>query len=57
MTTKEVLQILEHLYDLVLDIEQLRREQQSNLDVEDIEAVDAWYVYSNDISRSFLIHF
>ena len=56
LTTKEVLQILEHLYDLVLDIEQLRREQ-SSLDVEDIEVVDAWYVYSNDISRLSLIHF
>jgi hypothetical protein len=52
---KEVLQILEHLYDLVLDIEQLRREQ-SSLDIEDIEAVDAWYVHSNDILKfpSFL---
>jgi hypothetical protein len=50
LTTKEVLKILEHLYDLVLDIEQLRREQ-SSLDVEDIETVDAWYVYSNGISK------
>ena len=47
---KEVLQILEHLYDLVLDIEHLRREQPS-LDVEDIEASEAWYVHSNDISK------
>lgn len=45
-----MLQILEHLYDLVLDIEQLRREQ-SSLDVEDIETVEAWYVYSDDISN------
>jgi hypothetical protein len=45
-----VLQILEHLYDLVLDIEQLRREQ-SSLDVEDIEGVGIWYVYSNHISK------
>lgn len=50
MTTKEVLQILEHLYDLVLDIEQLRREQ-SSLDVDDIESVGIWYVYSNDILK------
>jgi hypothetical protein len=55
LTTKEVLQILEHLYDLVLDIEQLRREQ-SSLDVDDFESVGIWYVYSNDISKfpSFL---
>jgi hypothetical protein len=38
LTTKEALKILEHLYDLVLDIEQLRREE-SNFDVEDIEAL------------------
>jgi len=38
LTTKEALKILEHLYDLVLDIEQLRREQAS-LDTEDFEAV------------------
>ena len=50
MTTKEVLKILEHLYDLVLDIEQLRREQ-SSVDVEDIELVVSWYVYNNDISK------
>lgn len=50
LTTKEVLQILEHLYDLVLDIEQLRREQ-SSLDVDDIESVGIWYVYNNGISR------
>jgi hypothetical protein len=43
-----VLKILEHLYDLVLDIEQLRREQ-SSLDVEDIEAVGIWCVCSNGI--------
>ena len=43
MTTKEALKILEHLYDLVLDIEQLRREQAS-LDTEDIEAVGIRYV-------------
>ena len=42
MTTKEALKILEHLYDLVLDIEQLRREQ-SSLNPEDAEVVDAWY--------------
>lgn len=59
MTTKEVLKILEHLYDLVLDIEQLRREQ-SSVEVEDIETVEAWYVYSDDISKVSevsLIHF
>ena len=47
LTAKEVLQILEHLYDLVLDIEQLRREQ-SSLDVDDIESVGIWCVYSNN---------
>jgi len=59
LTTKEVLKILEHLYDLVLDIEQLRREQ-SSVEVEDIETVEAWYVYSDDISKVSevsLIHF
>ena len=59
MTTKEVLKILEHLYDLVLDIEQLRREQ-SSVEVEDIETVEAWCVYSDDISKVSevsLIHF
>jgi hypothetical protein len=40
---KEALKILEHLYDLVLDIEQLRREQ-SSIDAEDPEAVDNWCV-------------
>jgi len=39
LTTKDALKILEGLYDLVLDIEQLRREQ-SSLDSEDIEEVD-----------------
>jgi hypothetical protein len=43
LTTKEALKILEHLYDIVLDIEQLRREQ-SNLDTEDTEAVNIWCV-------------
>jgi DNA topoisomerase 2-associated protein PAT1 len=43
LTTKEALKILENLYDIVLDIEQLRREQ-SNLDTEDTEAVNIWYV-------------
>jgi hypothetical protein len=43
LTTKEALKILEHLYDIVLDIEQLRREQ-SNLDTEDTEAVNIWWV-------------
>lgn len=51
LTAKEVLQILEHLYDLVLDIEQLRREQ-SSLDVDDIESVGIWCVYSNKIKLS-----
>ena len=54
-----MLKILEHLYDLVLDIEQLRREQ-SSVEVEDIETVEAWYVYSDDISKVSevsLIHF
>lgn len=45
LTTKEALKILEHLYDLVLDIEQLRREQ-SSLNPEDAEAVEAWYALS-----------
>ena len=49
LTTKEALKILEHLYDLVLDIEQLRREQ-SSLNAEDPEAVEAWYVNSNPSS-------
>jgi hypothetical protein len=39
LTAKEALKILEDLYDLVLDIEQLRREQ-PNLDAEDTEVVD-----------------
>ena len=54
-----MLHILEYLYDLVLDIEQLRREQ-SSVDVEDIETVEAWYVYSSDLSKISevsLIHF
>lgn len=46
LTTKEALKILEHLYDLVLDIEQLRREQ-SSLNAEDPEAVEAWYAHLN----------
>jgi len=41
LTTKEALKILEHLYDLVLDIEQLRREQ-SSLNEEDPEEVGTW---------------
>lgn len=59
LTTKEALKILEHLYDLVLDIEQLRREQ-SSLDVEDIEAVGIWCVCRSAIlrnSRSCLTQF
>jgi hypothetical protein len=43
LTTKEALKILEHLYDIVLDIEQLRREQ-SSLDAEDTEGVNIWCV-------------
>ncbi len=43
LTTKEALKILEHLYDLVLDIEQLRREQ-STLNAEDDEEVGIWCV-------------
>ena len=43
LTTKEALKILEYLYDLVLDIEQLRREQ-AGLDTEDAETVDTWCV-------------
>ena len=46
---KEALKILEHLYDLVLDIEQLRREQ-SSLSAEDAEAVEAWCAHSNAFS-------
>ncbi|TFY78939.1 hypothetical protein EWM64_g5071 [Hericium alpestre] len=41
LTTKETLFILEHLYDLVLNIEQLRREQPPE-DSEDFEAVGIW---------------
>ena len=54
MTTKEALKILEHLYDLVLDIEQLRREQ-SNLNAEDPEAVEAWYAHLNTSFKGPLI--
>ncbi|TFY51241.1 hypothetical protein EVG20_g11094 [Dentipellis fragilis] len=41
LTSKETLFILEHLYDLVLNIEQLRREQPPS-DSEDFEAVGIW---------------
>jgi hypothetical protein len=50
LTTKEALKILEHLYDLVLDVEQLRREQ-SSLDVEDTEVVEIWCVCGNAILK------
>jgi DNA topoisomerase 2-associated protein PAT1 len=43
LTTKEALKILEYLYDLVLDIEQLRREQ-SSLNPEDTVGVNIWCV-------------
>ncbi len=52
-----MLQILEYLYDVVLDIEQLRREQ-SSLDVEDIDVVEAWcVVLSFKTFKIFLIYF
>ncbi|KAI0305845.1 topoisomerase II-associated protein PAT1 [Multifurca ochricompacta] len=41
LSTKEALTILEYLYDLVLDIEQIRREQ-SGLDAEGTEAAETW---------------
>jgi hypothetical protein len=48
---KEALGILEDLYDLVLDIEQLRREQ-SSLDAEDTEALDFRCVSRSPIIKS-----
>ncbi|KAI0046018.1 hypothetical protein FA95DRAFT_1680073 [Auriscalpium vulgare] len=47
LTSKETLAILEKLYDLVLNIEQLRREQPPS-DSEDFEAVGIWNARLNE---------
>lgn len=44
LTRRQTLVLLEGLYDLVLNIEQLRRDQPPEEDDEDEEALVAWYV-------------
>ena len=43
LTQRQTLVLLEGLYDLVLNIEQLRRDQPPEEDEEDEEAFTAWY--------------
>ena len=43
LTSRETLYILEHLYDVVLNIEQMRRDEPP-ADSDDLEQVGIWYV-------------
>lgn len=45
LTQRQTLVVLEGLYDLVLNIEQLRRDQPLEEDEEDGEAFVSWYSF------------
>jgi hypothetical protein len=53
LTQRQTLVLLEGLYDLVLNIEQLRRDQPPEEDEEDEEAFTVWYAgYSSSRNRT-----
>lgn len=54
LTHRETLVILEHLFDIVLNVEQQRRDQPPP---EDVEALDIWCVNFFVIVRSMYLSF